>query len=96
MINVKEATAAALIELKILYPNKEILAPELEEVELTGDEKKWLITLGFLVPDPTPLPPMQRAVLQMSGNDKKFLRKYKIFTVDSDSGKVTSMKIRKL
>ena len=96
MINVKEATAAALNELNILYPDKEILAPELEEVELTENEKKWLITLGFLVPDSTPLQPMEHTFLKMSGKDKNFLKKYKIFTVDADTGKVTSMKIRKL
>ena len=57
---------------------------QLEEVELSDDEKYWFITLSYPLPSPVPLlnlPPK---------------KDYKIFKIDSKTGQVRSMKIRKL
>lgn len=60
----------------------------LEEVELSEDKNFWLITLGFDIPvkNKTPLPVLGETTQ----------REYKIFQVNSQTGKVEAMKIRKL
>jgi len=88
MINVKEAVSSATKALQDLFPGKDLAGLELEEVELTEDGKSWLITLGFDVPRKG----MLSLPLDMRG---EYERKYKIFTVDGDTGHVTAMKIRK-
>lgn len=65
---------------------------QLEEVELTEDEKYWLITLGF-APAPssaqsTPLPAF------LAGIRPSAERKYRVFKVNAENGKVLSMKMR--
>lgn len=63
----------------------------LEEVELSEDQREWLITLGFDVPIRTNswanLVPETNSIYQ---------REYKLFKVDSETGEVKSMKIRSL
>ena len=59
---------------------------ELEEVELTEDERYWRVTFGF---DGTPAP-----VYAGLGDKAPRSRKYKIFNVKTDDGTVRSMKIR--
>lgn len=64
----------------------------LEEVELTEDEKYWLITLGY------------DNHLNSSLNSSDFLtpafrrpeREYKLFRINADNGRVEAMKIRKV
>lgn len=46
MIDVKEAVGKASTFLQVLIPNA--LKERLEEVELTEDEKYWLVTLSYL------------------------------------------------
>ena len=53
----------------------------LEEVELSEDEKHWLITLGFQ--EYRGLTPFDQAS-----------QKYKLFTVDATTGQVRAMKMR--
>ncbi|MEM8504347.1 MAG: hypothetical protein AAF716_14480 [Cyanobacteria bacterium P01_D01_bin.1] len=60
----------------------------LEEVELTEDEKHWLITLGYDVPG------KPQTMSQMFGPNSNYLREYKLFRINSDDGKVEAMKIR--
>jgi hypothetical protein len=59
-----------------------ISAIRLEEVELAGDESRWLVTLGFNRP----------------ANNQFILtgvqREYKLFEIDALTGEVKSMKIR--
>ena len=94
MIGVKEAINVAMHAAKKYYEDQEISDLALEEVELDKSHNRWLITLGFLVPDKSP---RQTAFgLEETLGVKKVIRKYKIFTIDAESGKVLSMKIRKL
>ena len=53
----------------------------LEEVELSEDEKHWLITLGFR--ESRGLTPFDQGS-----------QKYKLFTVDAITGQVRAMKMR--
>lgn len=92
-INVKTAVTAAnnyLQEMKDLIAIKfENL--RLEEVELSENQGKWLITLGFDVPVKT----SSLADLMANANST-YQREYKIFEVDAVTGEVKSMKIRSL
>jgi len=82
MIDVKDATQNAFKYLEELQEDLQGIL--LEEVELTEDEKFWLITLSF--PDPEQCVP---EILNLR-------RKYKIFKINSTTGKVVSMKIREI
>jgi hypothetical protein len=88
MITVKEAAlkAAEFAAGVLDEPRREDL--RLEEVEKDG--QCWLITLSM----PSPLHPLQSAVLQMMDAVRR--RDYKTFTVDAETGEVLSMKIRQL
>ena len=58
----------------------------LEEVELSEDQQSWLITLSF--PDPSPSPNPLVAALRE--------REYKVVRLQADTGKLVSIKIRRL
>lgn len=47
MIDVTRAAEEAALYLQKLLPGKELPGLEVEEVELSGDEKFWYITLGY-------------------------------------------------
>ncbi len=56
----------------------------IEEVEISEDGDHWLITLGYLIHDSTPMN-------VLSGQETI---KYKVLQVDVNTGEVVSMKIR--
>jgi len=88
-IDVKKAAKAAAEYFTELFPDTKYSDLLLEEVELSKDEKYWLITLSY-ASEPPPPPP--------SGLDKLFSRssrKYKLFKIDAATGKVEAMKIRR-
>ena len=85
MITVKEATAIAIGHVAELFPGStEVM---LEEVELTADEKFWLITVSFR------RVPNQPTLLMTAFRGEK---EYKIIKVSSLDGKPLSIKIRQL
>jgi len=94
MIDVKQAANAAIKYFSALMPVQDV---RLEEVELSGDEKTWLITLSALIPAPK-LPPTAidnlKTLTEMF--QSPYERVYRIFSVDSDNRTVRSMKIRKV
>lgn len=61
----------------------------LEEVEFDDAESIWLITLGFNVVNKNSLRGIGAAI---AGN--QYIRKYKTFSIDAETGKVKAMKIR--
>lgn len=94
MVDVKSAVRAAH---EYLQGMQELLDNpldnlRLEEVELSEDERYWLITLGYDLKgsNKLPLPSLLPAQTQA------LLREYKLFRINSDSGKVEAMKIRKV
>lgn len=86
MIDIRTATLNATRHLQGLAPlmGGNIQDIRLEEAELSEDERFWLITLGFNVPDQKALTP--------SPFDKR--RDYKQFKVDISNGDIKAMKIR--
>ena len=82
MIDVKEASEKAKEHLVAFFPEAENV--QLEEVELSGDKKHWLITLSY--------EGVSNSVASSLLVGKAVL--YKIFKMDAKSGDVLSMKIR--
>lgn len=87
MINVKNAVKSAYDYFQSIQDlmNNHIEDLNLEEVELSEDEKFWLITLGFYRPIKTP-----------NLFEEKYKRVYKLFKVNSETGAVEAMKIREV
>ncbi|MFD2570079.1 hypothetical protein ACFSUS_05495 [Spirosoma soli] len=85
MVSVRDAARNALNFYKDIYPD--INGELIEEVELDETQHYWLITLSFPVEN-EPASTLT-AILQ-----PKVQRKYKVFKIDAENGKVESMKIR--
>ena len=83
-MDVKEATEKAIEYFKKFYPNIERV--QLEEVEITDDDKYWNIVLSYENMETTPL-----SYLQIGQQ-----RTFKVFKIDADTGKVRSMKIKNI
>ncbi|MGD9329166.1 MAG: hypothetical protein PVH48_09395 [Cyclobacteriaceae bacterium] len=83
-MDVKEATEKAIEYFKKFYPNIEKV--QLEEVEITDDDKYWNIVLSYENMETTPL-----SYLQIGQQ-----RTFKVFKIDADTGKVRSMKIKNI
>ena len=81
-MDAKEATKKAVEHFKKFYPNVEKV--QLEEVEITDDDKYWNIVLSYENMETTPL-----SYLQVGQQ-----RTFKVFKIDANTGKVRSMKIR--
>ena len=84
MIDVRQAAHLASQYFAGLYEGPAVSGAQLEEVEITEDEKYWLITLSY---------PLTEATALLNFNYK---RKYKVFKIDAETGEVLSMKIRKV
>lgn len=85
MIDVKQAVQSAVRYVQDLYESK-AADFRLEEVELSEDDREWLITVSFDW-DATDNP-LKTLVKPTSE------RQYKVLTIDSDTGEPRSMKIR--
>ena len=83
-MDVKEAIENAIEHFKKFYPNVEKV--QLEEVEITDDDKYWNIVLSYENKETTPL-----SYLQVGQQ-----RTFKVFKIDANTGKVRSMKIRNI
>ena len=93
MVEVKEAITKATQAAQQYFEDFESYSDlKLEEVEHNDSKNQWLITLGF---NEKKLTTLKNIGLAFSG-DEQYIRKYKIFNIDDDTGKVLSMKIRKI
>ncbi len=81
MIDVKQAVDIASQYLISLFADKNPSNIQLEEVELSEDEKHWFITLSFTE--------MVLFIVQPR-------KSYKLFKINADTGQVQSMKIREV
>jgi len=90
MMEVKEVIKIATDYIKELYSADEIKDLSLEEVEISEDNKFWIVTMAFTRQMMQPLNPMEA----MSG--PKFARFYKELKIDAKTGQVRSMKNKKL
>jgi hypothetical protein len=88
LIDIRQAVVAAMEFANMLYGGK--LPPDflLEEVELDPEEKYWLVTFGFALPE------RQSNVSTLLGQQSKTPRTYKLIKVDAKTGIPKSMKIR--
>jgi hypothetical protein len=92
MLSVQEAARAARAYAQQLYDERELKDLRVEEVELAEEDATWYVTLGWI----------ESAVKQVAGFTGTFEgnqlaalpRVYKIFTIDAETGHVSSMKIR--
>lgn len=82
-VDVRQAAQAAMQYFQRLFPA--VTHFSLEEVELSEDEKYWMITLGY-------------DVARVSGSIilRPPTTKYKVFKVNATTGEVLAMKIRSL
>lgn len=99
MIDVKEAAKKAAEFFGNLYGDQQYSDVLLEEVELTDDERHWLITLSYAYETPASL--LDKVIEQSTTSPvfsppKQKPRKYKLFKVDAANGNVEAMKIRSL
>lgn len=83
MIGVRQAVAAARQFAGALLDEEKVAGVTLEEVEVSTDERYWMVTLGF--------PAMAGRFGQFASPSA---REYKVFRVDAKTGAVGSMKIR--
>lgn len=86
-IELQEAVKIATKTLREIYKGKRFHNLLLEEVELIGNGREWLITLGFDVS----AKPKNGSLASIVANPE---RKYKQFCINAKSGNVKSMKIR--
>lgn len=95
IIDVKKAIQTAYSTINNYFDSRDFTDILLEEVELTDDDKYWLITISINVPIPrTTITPIDGFL----GGDliKNYTRKYKIFKIEASTGIVKSMKIREI
>jgi hypothetical protein len=89
MVDLKEAVQRALDYTQDLYSSIGVFDPLLEEVEISDNERYWLITIGFSrTKQPRPDDPLGTLPLDRS------VRVYKVFKIRVADGKIMSMKIR--
>lgn len=92
ILNVKEAAQIAVEAAQQIFEGQQLLDLALEEVELTDDERYWMITLGFSVETKAPV----GTNIFGTPVSSDYSRKYKLFKIDAQNGAVQSMKIREL
>ena len=87
-IDAKQAVVSAVDYFQDFFPRHAKSNMLLEELEESSDGKRWLVTLGY---DTGHM--VIRTVFAGGGSSE---RAYKLFSVDSATGKVVSVKIRKV
>lgn len=93
LIDVKKAAIAAQEYLLSLWGGmgEKVQDLRVEEVEISEDDKFWLITLGFSRLADRVEDPLGEVL-----DTPRYRREYKIFKVDADTCQVKSMKIRQV
>ena len=94
MIDIKQAVKNALEYVKDIIPNSGLIDPRLEEVESSDNGRNWFITVSFV----RKVPPTSIAekITALGTGINPIEREYKLITIDAETGKPLSMKIRQL
>jgi hypothetical protein len=94
-IDVREAARIARDYVKHVFADEHISGIQLEEIELSEDEKYWYVTIGFDT--------NRRAegtdlgnVISYPYTQQKYIRDYKLVTIRASDGEVESIKIRQI
>jgi hypothetical protein len=90
-VPVKIAVAAAIAYVKELYEGISLRDLLLEEIEYSDASDKWLVTIGFSLPEIKDVP---TSVIFPSKTSRELSRRYKTVIIDTESGKPDSMKSR--
>jgi len=90
-IDVLRATHIALNYFRRIY-KASFLRIRIEEIELTKDEKYWLLTIGYDIPGTSGVSFAET----LTGMKPMPLREYKEFKLDAITGEVMYMRIRKI
>ncbi len=94
MIDMKQAVQIAQDFCRNLYGPEQLADFLVEEVELTEDEKFWLVTVGFNIkPGETSRPASPGGTSAYSKGPDHV---YKTMKVDATNGRALSLKIKKL
>ncbi|MEH2244568.1 hypothetical protein [Nostoc sp.] len=99
IIDIKIAVNAAYEYIKSLQEmmGSSLRDLRLEEVQLSEDKSLWLITLGFYIPKKAPKSPLENLMAtSLASTTVLYEREYKLFKVNSQTGEVEAMKIRKV
>lgn len=104
MITMNEAVKSAMKTFDELYRDQPVKDPLLEEIELSDREKAWNVTIGFSVEEatlPTALdqmmarvPPFDALPPKSLPQHRQLVRKYKVFSIDSEDGTFRAMKLK--
>ena len=89
MIDVKTAVKSAMVFFQEMYPENNFENILLEAVELSSDGYFWNVTIGFS----RYLPELSSPMAEITAGKTGYRRSYKVFTVDTESGNVQSMKM---
>ena len=94
MIDMKQAVQIALEFCRNLYGQEKLAGLLLEEVELSDDEKFWLVTIGFNLGQGE----TSQSSTNLSGDSltRRSDHVFKTMKVDASSGRALSLKIKKL
>jgi hypothetical protein len=90
-VPVKIAVAAAIAYVKELYEDISLRDLLLEEIEYSDASDKWLVTIGFSLPETKEV---STSVILPSRTSRELSRRYKTVIIDAVSGAPDSMKIR--
>ena len=90
-VPVKVAVAAAIAYVKELYEGISLRDLLLEETEYSDASDKWLVTIGFSLPETKEVP---TSVILPSNTSQELSRLFKTVIIDAVSGTPDSMKIR--
>ncbi|HEX5504344.1 MAG TPA: hypothetical protein VFW96_17090 [Thermomicrobiales bacterium] len=94
-IDVREAVRAAYDFMQGLYKDTTLPNLMLEEVELSDDEKVWLVTYGYTASEQDVEANPFAAALGGTRTTRP-RREYKVIQIDAHTGRPVSMKIRKV
>ena len=88
---VKDAVTAAIAYVKELYEGVSLRDLLLEEIEYNNASDKWLVTIGFSLPETKEV---SSPVIFPTKTSRELSRRYKTVIIDAISGTPDSMKIR--
>jgi len=88
---VKNAVSAAIAYVKELYEGVALRDLLLEEIEYSNASDKWLVTIGFSLPETKEV---SSPVIFPVKTSRELSRRYKTVVIDAVSGTPDSMKIR--
>ncbi|MDM8515966.1 hypothetical protein QUF76_07190 [Desulfobacterales bacterium HSG16] len=92
-MNITEAIESALKAVVDCHPKRCLKDVAVEEAESDEDEGCWSVTVGYDMSVPSIS--RKSSFTGVSVFPEKYVRKYKVFEIDSKDGKIISMRSKK-